>query len=250
MSLVLPVIPTSLPQGFCPADYQEMLNSFDAHSSVTVPDGSLGGMNVSASQPTDKTRPWFQLDVSGRPVRIYWFAQGAWLSQHPMVPGTTIWWFDTIPVFTTFDGGDSLTPNPTALTGPMWQVAKLSNGTAIAAQFPIVAGTLPSGTVLAVGDTGGEEEVTLTSEQAGPGALLVNSAYMNKCAGGSTTEDLHHFSLNGVQIGGHVHDGLDMTDVPVPLTASEVPNTPHNNMPPYVVGYLLQRTSKLFYSVF
>src|SRR5437762_6365866 len=162
MPLTLPVIPTQLPQGFCPADYQEMWNSYAAHGSVTVPDGVLGGISVSASKPTDQTRPWLQLDSNGRPIRLYWYAGGSWLSLHPLLPGSTIWWFNPLPSpLDLFDGGDA-TGVESIVTGPMWRQAKLPTGTVIAAQFPLVAGTLPSGTVLSVGDVGGEEKHLLT----------------------------------------------------------------------------------------
>lgn len=82
--------------------------------------------------------------------------------------------------------------------------------------------------------SGGESEHVLTATEARIGSLTVNSASMNKCEGGSNTENLHHFSLNGVQIGGHVHDGVDMTNVTVPLTGAT--NDAHPNLPPFLVG--------------
>lgn len=85
-----------------------------------------------------------------------------------------------------------------------------------------------------IGDSGGESTHVLTAAEAKVGTLLVDSAYMNKCEGGNNTDNLHHFSLNGVQIGGHVHDGLDMTNVSVPLTGAT--NDAHNTLPPFLVG--------------
>lgn len=92
-----------------------------------------------------------------------------------------------------------------------------------------------------VGDSGGEETHVLSSLEARPGTLLVNSAVMNKADGGNDTEDLHHFFLNSVQIGGHVHDGLDMTNVDIPL-GSGTANDPHNTLPPYVRGVWMIKT--------
>ena len=90
-----------------------------------------------------------------------------------------------------------------------------------------------------VGDTGGEETHILTSLEARPGTLTVTSANMNKCDGGNSTENLHALPLNGVQIGGHVHDGADITNTDIPLGTGTA-NNAHNNLPPFIalVAYI------------
>ncbi len=238
MSQTLPVIPTQLPTGFCPASYQEMLNGFSSHQFVTLADSAAGGIYVSNLKPTDTTRPWQRLDQFGRPDRIYFFAQGAWLSIHTTVPGLTQWWFDVLPDFTTFDGGDADTALPTTLSGPMWQKAKNSDGVEIAALFPIPAGTLPSTLVLNQGDTGGLEKVILDILEIPPHTHTVplyqgdanNHADRINTTDETTPQNLNYQSGSA---GGKV-DGT---------TAA------HDNMPPYVVGYLLQRTSRLYYRI-
>ena len=254
MSLTLPITPSTLPQGFCPADYQEMWNGYASHGSVVIPSGSLGGVQVSATVPTDQERPWLQLDAFGRPVRLYWFAGGSWLSLHPMVSGLTLWWFDFMDATTikTFDGGDATAPSDT--TGPMWQFAKNDDGVEIAAMFPIAPGTLPSTTVLAQGDTGGAEEVILTAAQAnhfhGIGDSITNAfakwctrAWSAIASVGTATQSL--VQSNWGPDAAIASGSLGTSDALTSPTAS----TPHNNMPPYVVGYLLQRTPRLYYSV-
>jgi hypothetical protein len=74
----VPVTPQQLPSGFCPGNYQTMLNGFTAAMLVTVPDAASQTV-WQASKPTDNTVTWGQLDSLGRPVRIYRFAQGSWL---------------------------------------------------------------------------------------------------------------------------------------------------------------------------
>jgi hypothetical protein len=253
MSLTLPITPTSLPQGFCPASYQEMWNEFAAHGNVVIPNGGLSGISVSATKPTDQSRPWLQLDEFGRPIRLYWFASGSWLSLHPLPSGSTIWWFDTLPNLNTFDGGDASAES--AVTGPMWRQAKRLDGTLIAAQFPIVAGTLPSTTVLANGDVGGEENhVLLPSETnhfhgTGDGSIAVDGQWC-----------IRPWSSTGVGTGAHSIDTTAPPAVAPVLSsgalgtsdalATSTPSVGHNTMPLYVVGYLLQRTPlRKFYSV-
>lgn len=234
MSLTLPILPATLPQGFCPADYQEMWNGFASHGSVVVPSGALG-IQVSATVPgpDDQDRPWLQLDAFGRPIRLYWFAQGSWLSYHPLQPGSTVWWFDTLPDLDTFDGGDN-TGVIGDTTGHMWDQALLPDGTMIAAQFPLVAGTLPSGTVLAAGDVGGEEDHSLLITEI-PEHLHSISAKINL--------DINVGSRTLAGSGAEFTDSFDSGK-----TGSN-PVVAHNNMPPFAVGYLLQRTARLYYSV-
>jgi len=151
----------TLPQGFCPTTYQDMLNGYGAALSVDIPTAS--GFTISTTKPSVTTNVWFQIDSLGRFIRTYLFGQGAWLSAHPIASGLTQWWFAALPDFTTFDGGDSGSIGP--MSGPMWQQAKDGNGTLIAAKFLITAGTLPSATVLALGNTGGEEVHTLLTAE-------------------------------------------------------------------------------------
>lgn len=253
MSQDLPVIPSELPNGFCPASYQDLLNGFSSHQHVTLPD--FAGVIASATPPTDQTATWFQLDGFGRPIRIYRFAQGAWLSLHTLTPGLTQWWFDVLPNFTTFDGGDAAAPS--VLSGPMWQQAKNSDGILIEARFPVTAGTLPSTLVLAQGDTGGEEKHALISSEEAPhyhgfgdgdtsgidGRFIVRP-WSTPAAVGSGMQNLD--TTNPAIITPAQNSGALGTSDPVPSAGA---GDPHQNMPPYVVGYLLQRTGRLYYAV-
>ncbi len=225
---LLPVIAGQLPSGFCATDYQSILNEFSAHQSVNVGGASGVEFVASATKPTDQTVAWLRLDQFGRPERVYWFASGAWLSLHPLVSGLTQWYFDVLPNFTTFDGGDALALS--AISGSMWQQAKNSDGVLIAAKFPIAAGTLPSGTVLAQGATGGEEKHVLTIAELA-----------------AHTHDMLHNSIGENHAG-----GVSVTAFEQPgseQTASTGGDVAHNTMPPFVVGYLLQRTTRQFYAI-
>ncbi len=231
-SQTLPVIPSELPSGFCPDTYQALLNGFSAHQSVTIPD--FAGLVMSDTAPTDQTVAWLQLDGLGRPVRLYKFAQGSWLSLHPIPPGMTQWWFDVLPDFTTFDGGDG---SPlSSYTGPMWQQAKNSDGVVIAAKFPVTAGTLPSGAVLAQGATGGEEKHTLLQAEL---PVVSNPSNVQGVVDNPST------TLGAAVTSGGSIERL----VATPLPGLGGSATPMNLLNPYVVGYLLQRTTRLFYAV-
>lgn len=239
--LTLPITPGQLPQGFCPSTEQERLNTYANVSYVTFP-STFSGVILSQSKPTDTTKAWGQLDQYGRFLRLYNYANGLWVSLHPGASGLTQWWFNDLPNLNTFDGGDA---NPISDTsGPMWQQAKNKDGVTIAAKFPIAAGTLPSTTVLNVGDTGGEEKHILTQ------AELPNYELPVRCGG----LNLALSAANNFWSGdGGNGNGFGQGDSRNFGQAVEVKSggsgTAFNELPLYVVGYLLQRTSRLFYAV-
>jgi hypothetical protein len=249
----------NLPQGACPTTYQAMLNLFGAALSVSIPTAS--GITVSATKPSDTSSIWFQIDSLGRFLRMYIYGQGSWLSSHPIAPGLTMWWFDTLPNFTTFDGGDNNAIGPAS--GRMWQQAKDGNGTLITAKFPVTAGTLPSTTVLALGDTGGEENHTLLSSEGAqdPTHKHIIGKFQSSGSGCGYVLTETNSNINGTAetvwrtapsntptsssvdalTGSFICTGI------VDPTANAIVG--HNTMPPYAVGYLLQRSQRIFYSV-
>jgi microcystin-dependent protein len=241
MSLILPVVSGQLPNGFCPSTYQDMVNGFSAVQTVTFPN-TFTGITVSSTTPADQTQAWLQLDSLGRPVRLYYFASGAWISMHPAVPGTTIIWTTTLPTFSTFDGGDA---NPlSAISGPMWEEV-----TALRAVFPIGVGTLPSGTAIAVGGTGGNEKVTLdaTNMPAHNHQLYVGAS--DGSVGGIRaalqTVDTPH---SGTDAAYQTSDGSGGSNyVKNSYGDAGGASVAHDNVPPYVGVYYLRRTNRLFY---
>jgi hypothetical protein len=240
-NVTVPVVAGTLPAGFCPPDYQTLLNGFSANQTVVLP-GTNVGVVVSPTKPLDTTVEWTQLDTLGRPVRNYNFAQGAWLSLHPLAPGMTLIWTGSLPDFTTFDGGDANALSP--ISGPMWQ-------TVLAATFPVGAGTLPSGTVLTSGATGGEEKHVLTINELAPHTHDVKLTHGNSYTGepnvltvGNGSADPQPFTAPqaALSTGGDPSTGIGSP--PIPQTA-----LPHNCLPPYTVVYFLQRTNRIFYAV-
>lgn len=248
-TLQLPIVANQLPAGFCPASNQDLLNQFAASSFAVLNTGGgssspvASGFVISATKPSDTTVAWQQLDTLGRPTRIYLFAQGAWLSLHPTVPGLTQWWFGALPDFTIFDGGDA---NPlSAISGPMWQQALNTDGTTITAKIPIAAGTLPSGTVLSVGNTGGEEKHQLLINELPQLVMTLAATGLNFSLPTPTAGN--YIAGSDTRFPSIPHN-TDVLTKPLGGNASNVADA-HNTMPPYVVGTLLQRSARLFYSV-
>lgn len=245
-----PIIPAQLPTGFCFTDPQSVLNAFAAASVARIPVGSGKQWVFSAAKPADTSVGWFQLDTFGNPIRPYLFGAGAWLSRHSVQPGMGIWWFNALPDtpdgdgrLPNFDGGDGTSGNPTPVSGAMWELLRAADGTVITARMPILAGTLPSGTVLNVGDTGGEEAHALTVPEMPPHTHNL-SVKVDPQTGADTLCVISPDLPNS----GHTPKNPFVTDS-TGGTGSPPAVVAHNTLPLYIVGYCLVRTAKVYYVV-
>jgi len=249
--MIIPVQNGQLPVGFCPPDYQSMLNGFVAASFVDLT--LVSGIVISATPPADHTVAWLQLDSLGNPTRIYFFANGAWLSLHPLPPGFTMIWNQALPTFTTFDGGDANAAPFSSVSGQMWQLMSTTLdglGTQVAkAQFPIGVGALPapSAFAVAVGGTGGEEKHVLTEQEMPPhthtfpiyAGDATNHDNRINTTDETTVQKLHYATESA---------GGDPTTI-VPPNPAPTSALAHNNVPQFYGVYFLQRTNRLYYVV-
>lgn len=255
----IPVTPQQLPSGFCPTSYQSMLNGFANAMKVTIP-STAEQIIASPTKPLDQSVIWLQLDSLGRPVRFYQFAQGAWLSLHPEVPGVTKMWFTTVPDFTTFDGGDSNAPGPQS--GPMWQVALDNAGHVITVRFPLPVGILPDGTPVNPSGFGGEQFHTLTTAEGGYNQAHQHTIGRFADVSGALANDIY------VLTGTSTFDGLGQdcaganaglkTSLLSALAGNYIVSapagpantiSPHNTTPLWIGCVFLQRTNRLYYAV-
>lgn len=246
----VPVQNGQLPQGFCPSDYQSILNAFSAAQFVSIA-GISSGFVVSATPPADHTVGWLQLDSGGNPTRLYFFANGAWLSLHPMQPGFTMLWNQGLPNFQTFDGGDATAAPFSTVSGQMWQLMATTLdglGTQVMqAQFPVGVGTFAASGAVVVGGAGGEDKHTLSSAEGPPHThgenIAENLVVSQNSSVGSNGGFVGVIGLGGTEIQAKTSLG-DPTTTPPQAHAA-----PHNTLPPYYGVYFLQRTKRLFYVV-
>lgn len=238
---VLQVQAGNLPTGYCPASLQDLLNAFSAQQSVNLTTQAGSGLlQVGPNKPSDTTSAWLQVDSQGRAIRTYFFAQGAWLSQHPLPPGFGTVWFATIPNFSIFDGGDGNSLSD--ISGPMWET--IGNG----GKFPINIGNNGDNVngVNTPGQSGGEAQHTLTTAELPANQLGLQSTLGDKYYG--TTPD------RGATGGPITAAGLGIS-LPANQSLVKALTDPlggggsHNNMPPWVACYILRRTARLFYAV-
>lgn len=181
--------------------------------------------------PDNRVYPWTPQSYSGGtpPAFMYHYVSGAWIMPHPMPEGAVIMYTGSEASIDTFDGGEAGTITDT--TGPMWE--KLDT---MDARFPIGPGTLPSGDVIAVGDTGGAEEVTLEEENI-------------------PLHELQAYSLNDGanlnSVGLIADDDRNATANPDPIDSfggdEDGATVAHNNMPPYTGIFFIKRTARKYY---
>lgn len=233
--LTLPVLPGTLPSGACPSTLQDTVNLFASVMSVQFPT-TFSGVTTSSTSPADTTQAWLRLDASGRPVGLYWFASGAWLSPHPMQPGMTIIWTTALPNLNIFDGGDA---NPvSAVSGPMWEVV-------LSAVFPLAAGTFASGKVVAIGDLGGEEKHVLTIDEIAP--IIIPSA---SSPTGNFAGQIESLTPTFNKAGDDIIPGTPKNNTFAGDPASGTPPIlakGHDTVPPYQGVAFLRRTARLFF---
>lgn len=234
---LLTVNPATLPEGTCYQTEQERLEGFAENLQVTLP-GNYSTVNVGSDVPAadDRDKPWIRTNVDGSPDGVYHYFDGSWKRKHPDGPGRINLWLGTAAAVETLDGGEA--GAVTTESGPFWEIV-----TEFAAKFPVGVGTFASGASAAatpVGTTGGEDRVTLETkhlpEVLGQLGDSVDSIYCNVNGGIGT-------SAPGA---GGTHKGMQLADVIVGGTAD--PDKSHNNLPPFVAAYFIQRTGRLYFS--
>lgn len=217
----------------CYEDLQEHAVDLVSQMTGTVLDGSLKYI-ISETAPgaDDRDKLWIKTS-SGAPVRQYVYYNGAWVWPHHIPAGDTklqIYKGSAASV-ATLDGGTAGAVRSSS--GPFWEI-----DTDLSGKFPLGAGTLPSGTEVDSGTTGGSETVTLTDIQL--------------------PEHTHTFTVNKSVTGDDAAgpEQILMADRNINATGGVQPDVTiggggsgeaHNNMPPYYGVYFIKRTARQYY---
>ena len=242
--ITYPVVAGSLPAGACATTYQELADLLASIYSVSISTNNTG-IYVSTTAPADTTLVWKQLDASSlRPIRDYVYVSGLWLSRHTLEPGSIMLWGEALPDFTTFDGGDANALS--VISGPMWEEA-----TELRARFPLGVGTFPSGTAVAVGDTGGEETHILTSNEL---AKHQHPCWPTDGGDGNVGMLWSHLDPGGESCTSSLEKIIQPSDscpTQTQLLARDQTDggAGHNTVPPYYGVYFLRRTTRQFFAV-
>jgi hypothetical protein len=252
MSVPVNIAPGTLPFDCYPTPQQ--LNEAIINGAVAEVDAAFTPVIKSEVEPGVDQRDyiWFSLVD----LEYYIYVNGDWVRKHstPASGAERRLWTGTEADLWSYDGGDGSDPGvvaPVGAVGAMWEV-----DTSFAAKFIIAPGTLPGGTVLAVGATGGVEEVTLSEAQGAVGQHTHPVGLFNQ-SGSGNADDAYFNKVGPVAVpsyGGRYITGgggissatLTQADI-YTLKASDgagVTAVPHTNMPPYRAAFVIKRTAR------
>lgn len=150
----LPIIAEGVPAGLC---YTTMTADIPVIASYLRALFTGGEINTGSSTPAAENRgkPWYRTNADGTDDGWWTFYSGFWIQKYPLPTGSVIMYEGALADIPTFDGGEA--GAITNITGAFWVEV-----TEMQARSPIHPGTLPSGTIINVGDNIGEEKHQLT----------------------------------------------------------------------------------------
>lgn len=165
-NILLPILPGTLPQGYCFTSWQQTLVDFSNHQQAVLANGmAFYNYGSTAPAPEFQIYPW----LNTNDMRWYRFS-GQWITNHEFLPGRHTWEeFVTEADIWSFDGGDGSDPStspPTATAGAMWQLDTAYDGRSPMSPGVIV-GSNPAKT-LGYGEDFGEGAHLQDREEVGP----------------------------------------------------------------------------------
>jgi len=161
----LPIIPPSVPEGFCntlgPDWIQQIINLMGQSVAVFSDVGTIVLNQEVVPNANQRDFLWFRPSTS---IIYYWdTGTSAWISVHPDPPGSDVrrFWAGTLVDLESYDGG---LPGPVGdNAGPMWE-----EDTDMPGRSPMHPGPIPSANpakTLAVNENYGEGAHTLTQAE-------------------------------------------------------------------------------------
>lgn len=182
--------------------------------------------------PADRDKLWAKDDGFIYGFNLY--GQGKWVSKYWPPAGANgfrMWWDGSEADLNTFDGGDG--GIVTATGGTFWVRDTNYDG-----KFSLQAGTLqPSATVVAIGATGGVDQVGLTAAQ--------NGAHFHNIQLTGFRTNLESLTA---QWFAPPNGSVPVTN-PATGTVSTDPDgngDPHTNVPPYRAGFWAKRSARIW----
>jgi len=146
-NLLLPILPSQLPAGYCFTSWQATLNDFSAAQNALLPGSTFYNFGPDVPAPEFEAFPWL------RSIDMRWYVfDGNWISPNPETSADVRRLFVGNPAtIAAYDGGDSGAASDRS--GPMWEIDPQ-----FADFIPIGVGTI----VPTVATTGGAKQATLS----------------------------------------------------------------------------------------
>lgn len=242
---VITLEPPTLGTGYCPANYQTLVNDI-VDGIVPTFNSDIGNsfFNTGAGTPSAANQifPW--LDSDG----FWWvYSSSAWNRKHTLPAGSSErrMWVGTLTDLRSYDGGDGTATAPAAPgTGAMW-----AEDTAMSARFPVGAGAFAaSGTVDAAGtQTGtgvlGEDKHLLIASEI----PTHNHNVRVETAGGAAVSNLMCLDFKEKPAGNGNNDFSFQAGIHV-VSDNFGGGLSHNNLPPFYGVYFIKRTARTHYT--
>lgn len=246
-------------EGYCWPGAQQYATDLVALLAGTVPD--LNGVVISYTQPdaADQDKMWIKTDINGFPLGHFVFL-GQWLWPHPKEPGGNerMIWVGSLNDLGDYDGGDH-TAGVTDTTGPFWErdtnFGDESGSNPF--RFPVGAGKNSvaydggSETTIAIGDTGGDERITLADQEISHDTFVAGDDVES-----TNNPALHVDATHAVAREHSVGLGADyrLKNSTLSATVGKAspvgntvdPRTSHQNLPPYYGVIFAKRTGRIY----
>lgn len=250
-TVLLPLQPGTLPQGYCFSTWQQLLIDFADNLEAVLPGMAFFNYGDTKPAPEFESYPW----LNTNDMRWYRF-EGAWIANNPEQSQLILRMFaGTTTDLQTYDGGD--TDPASDRSGPMWEVVAEFTG-----RVPIGVGTVPGTTApvvtTAVEDDIGEGQHVIT---AGEGAASTHVHPFGLTNAGNDDAFFVKNALNTVTgytgyyitgSNGNVEQAkttADLYTLPAGIDGAGVTGTPMSLIQPSRAVYFIKRTSRVYYKV-
>ncbi len=249
-SLLLPILPGTIPQGACPATLQDMLVLFASNMEALLENGrSFYNIGDTAPAPEFQAYPWLNTNDN----RWYTYT-GVWSSPNNYSGNERRLFAGSLADLVTYDGGSAGAVTPT--TGPMWV-----EDTDAAGRSPMSPGLIPGTTApaktLTVGEQYGSGEYTLTDANGATGihthAFGVSNpggddAFFSRPTAPVTVQGYTGYYITGsgpntVQ----AETTADLFTLPSGAAGAGVTPTPFSIVPPVIGLYIIKPSGRQYY---
>ena len=227
-----------------PATPQSMINEMFDKTRGELQD--LTGVIISATtpDPEDQDKMWVKLDGAGMPVGQFVFFSGDWI--WPVAGfdrNDRVFWRGDLANLPLKDGG--VAGVATTTTGPFWEV-----DTEMSGKVAIGVGALPSGAALSNGDTGGNDEIVLSTADLPQHNHAVT---IGETGGGNSDETLPEEDGAFRVVGGNTLEyrstwESDQVGYTRNSGSPATPPAPISVLNPYLAGYWIKRTIRQYYT--
>lgn len=245
----------SLPPNTCLESLQDFYNLMFSRGYGTLDTtASIAKVIVSATEPNADQRDyiWMRLNpITGAFDRVYNYISGKWVSPHADEPssGKRILFVGSTADINRLDGGSNGTVGEAS--GPFWEI-----DTTFATRFPIGAGTLEDGTVIAGsgGSTGGNQTVAITMDNLPEETLEVSLPIIGQGSVGTSGEPVIGSDYGSTTVAGS-GKAVDSTSTDLSSRYKPSGETEElgegdelNILPPYIGVYFLKRTARRYHT--